>query len=148
MGGTQENMQTQQRTTRHRIQPHMAQRAANLRRNMTQSERDLWQLLRCKNLGGLKFRRQAVIGPYVVDFLCPQRKLVIEVDGESHVGQGAIDAKRTADLEEQGYRVIRVTNDEVRRDIDAVGMMILHEAGAAPTPQPPPSKGGGMKEVE
>jgi len=122
----------------------MASRAAKLRREMTHPERALWQLLRQRNLGGLKFRRQAVIGSYIVDFLCPKLKLVIEVDGESHVGTGAHDAQRTQSLERDGFRVLRLTNDDVLRDLDAVGLMILREAGAPPTPQPPPSQGGGV----
>jgi len=122
----------------------MAQRAAKLRREMTHPERALWQILRCKNLGGLKFRRQAVIGNYVVDFFCPTIGLVVEINGESHVGCAKEDAQRTAFLESKGYQVVRVTNDDVLRDLDAVGLMILQHAGASPTPQPPPSEGGGV----
>ena len=99
-----------------------------MRHTPTEPERRLWQLLRKSQLGGLKFRRQAVIGQYIVDFYCPRRKLVVEVDGESHVGRGDVDAARTAHLKRLGYRIMRVTNDDVLSDVDSVGMAILEAA--------------------
>lgn len=132
------------REKRHRIQPRLREHAASIRHEPTEPERQLWQLLRKSRLGGLKFRRQAVIADYIVDFCCPARKLVVEVDGESHVGRAARDEVRTRSLKELGYRVVRVTNDDVLGDIEAVGMMILRAVedlpsdGNAPTPLPPP----------
>ena len=114
--------------TRHRIQPVLRSRAAELRHTPTEPERRLWQLLRRSQLGGLKFRRQAVIEPYIVDFYCPRQKLVVEVDGESHVGRGDVDAVRTGHLKRLGYRIMRVTNDDVLGDIEAVGLAILEAA--------------------
>ena len=114
--------------TRHRIQPVLRSRAAEMRHTPTEPERRLWQLLRNSQLGGLKFRRQAVIGPYIVDFCCPRRKLVVEVDGESHVGRGHVDAARTGHLKTLGYRIMRVTNDDVLSDVDSVGIAILEAA--------------------
>jgi very-short-patch-repair endonuclease len=80
----------------------MRKRAAEMRHETTQPERILWSLLRKSQLGELKFRRQAVIGPYVVDFCCPERRLVIQVDGVSHVGRAASDHQRTRFIEAQG----------------------------------------------
>ncbi len=99
-----------------------------MRHTPTEPERRLWQLLRKSQLGGLKFRRQAVIGPYIVDFYCPRQKLVVEVDGESHVGRGHVDAARTGHLKRLGYQIMRVTNDDVLRDLEAVGLAILEAA--------------------
>ena len=96
----------------------MSQR--HLRRNQTPAERALWQHLRRKQLGGLRFRRQHPIGRFVVDFYCPARRLVIEVDGESHAYQAEYDVSRTAWLEMQGYHILRFTNADVRENINAV----------------------------
>ena len=119
--------------TRHRIQPVLRSRAAAMRHIPTEPERRLWQLLRKSQLGGLKFRRQAVIGPYIVDFCCPRRKLVVEVDGESHVGRVDVDAARTGHLKRLGYRIMRVTNDDVLIDVDSVGLAILAAAQSSPS---------------
>src|SRR5262245_25177055 len=132
--------------TLHRIRPAIRQLAAKNCLQPTHPERTLWSLLRKSQLGGLKFRRQAVIGPYIVDFCCPLLKLIVEVDGLSHVGRASADARRAQILQAHGYRVLRVTNDDVLKDVEAVGLAILREAGidaGAPTlrsaPHPPPS---------
>jgi very-short-patch-repair endonuclease len=117
------------RESRHRIQPFMRQLAADNRHEPTHPERLLWSLFRKSQLGGLKFRRQAVIGPYIVDFLCPQKKLVIEVDGESHEGRESDDRVRDTYLRQRGYRAVRAMNDDVLHDLEAVGMEILKQAG-------------------
>jgi len=113
------------RQPRHRIRPDLKARAADLRREATHPERVLWQRLRRSQLAGLKFRRQHVIGPYIVDFSCPAKRLIVEVDGESHVRRGPADAQRDAFLRSRGLIVIRVTNDDVLRDLDAVCELIL-----------------------
>jgi very-short-patch-repair endonuclease len=123
----------------------MRARAADNRHQPTQPERILWSMLRRSQLGTLKFRRQTVIGLFIVDFCCPQHKLIVEVDGESHIGRAIEDEVRTAFLEKQGYRVVRVTNDDVLCDLEAVGLAILRAAGVdigarqSNTPHPPPS---------
>ena len=76
----------------------------------------------------MKFRRQQVIGPYIVDFYCAQARLVIEVDGESHVGRGNSDAARDSYLESHGLRVLRITNDDVLQEPEAVMRAILQIA--------------------
>lgn len=108
----------------------MTQRARELRSNASIPERMLWGLLRGRRLCGIKFRRQHAIGPYVADFFCEKAKLVVELDGESHTGQGIADAQRTAFLESRGLRVIRVANDDLLRDSDAVATYIARAAGA------------------
>ena len=95
-------------------------RARELRRTMTESERLLWSHLRNRQLGGLKFRRQHPIGPFIVDFYCAAKRLVVEVDGRIHEGQGDRDAVRTENLEEHGYRVIRFRNERVLADVESV----------------------------
>lgn len=88
------------------------QRARDLRANMTDAERRLWQGLRGRQLAGYKFRRQVPIGPYIVDFACLEARLVIEVDGGQHLGS-AEDQARDAWLRSEGYRVLRFWNHEV-----------------------------------
>ena len=97
--------------------------ARKLRRNQTNVERKLWYLLRDRRFCGFKFRRQQPIGPYVVDFICFEKGLVVELDGSQHGTDGAVayDAKRTAFLESQGFRVMRFWNHEVNEDIEALG---------------------------
>jgi very-short-patch-repair endonuclease len=80
----------------------------------------MWAILRAKRLAGLKFRRQHVVGNYVVDFVCLPARLIIEVDGDSHGDDEAQlwDAERTAEVEACGYRMIRFWNDYVLNDTD------------------------------
>ncbi|MDX1998080.1 MAG: endonuclease domain-containing protein [Thermoanaerobaculia bacterium] len=87
--------------------------AKEMRRRSTLAEQALWQLLRGRRHLGLKFRRQAPVGRFVVDFLCHSRRLVVEVDGGIHLGKSAEDAARTLELEGLGFRVIRFTNEVV-----------------------------------
>jgi very-short-patch-repair endonuclease len=89
------------------------ERARALRQNLTDAERRLWFHLRRKQLDGHRFRRQVSIGPYIADFVCLESKLVIEVDGGQHGDNAEKDARRTALMEAQGFRVLRFWNDEV-----------------------------------
>jgi adenine-specific DNA-methyltransferase len=93
-----------------------------LRREQTDVERKLWYALRSRRFHGFKFRRQQPIGPYVVDFVCFDSKLVIELDGGQHGSEaGAIyDASRTARLERDGFRIIRFFNTELNMNFDGV----------------------------
>ena len=79
---------------------------------MTPAERHLWRYLRNRQVEGLKFRRQQPMGHYIVDFICYEKKLIIEVDGGQHAGQREDDDKRTEWIEGQGYRVFRFWNNE------------------------------------
>ncbi len=94
--------------------------ARALRREMTPAEAILWLYLRDRRFDGFKFRRQQPVDHYVVDFFCPAARLVVELDGESHVGKEPHDAVRQAYLESQGLRVLRFWNHEVYEDKEAV----------------------------
>ncbi len=95
--------------------------ARELRTHAQPAERRLWQYLRAEQLG-VKFRRQAAIGPYVVDFVCFGRKLIVELDGPQHLDPAARDhdVRRTAWLTAQGFRVLRFRNHELDEDIRQV----------------------------
>lgn len=114
--------------------------ARALRLSMTDAERALWCALRSRQLEGFKFRRQHPIGPFVVDFVCLQQKLIIELDGGHHAEQAEADAARTAYLEALGFRVIRFWNNEVLTEKDAVATRVL----VTLTPTPLPLAGEGL----
>ncbi len=94
--------------------------ARRLRQQLTVAETILWQALRGRQLGGLKFRCQHPVGRFIVDFYCPSSKLVIEVDGDIHNQQQEYDQVRTEQLQAFGYTVLRFTNDEVIQDLPSV----------------------------
>lgn len=104
-------------------------RARRLRQKQTPAEEALWYQLRARRLGGLKFRRQHLVGKYVVDFASCAAKLAIEVDGETHstAEQADFDRRRTAYLGELGWDVIRFWNCDVFNEIEGVCGTILHE---------------------
>ena len=104
--------------------------ARRLRHDATIPERLLWGRLRAGRLAGLKFRRQDPVDAFIVDFYCSQSRLAIELDGDSHAGRAEYDAARTAILERLGLRVLRIANDDVLKDLDAVAELILRECGA------------------
>lgn len=91
-----------------------------LRSTGTPAEAALWLHLRRSQLAGLKFRRQASIGPYIVDFYCPQARLIVELDGASHTGQEARDAQRDSYFEQLGFRVCRFENRWVFESLEVV----------------------------
>jgi very-short-patch-repair endonuclease len=95
-------------------------RARALRREATEAEKRLWRHLRGNALQGRKFRRQHPIGPYVVDFVCMEKGLVVELDGGQHALQAARDAVRTRRLDAFGFRVIRFWNTEVLEATEGV----------------------------
>ncbi|ATA72906.1 leucine--tRNA ligase [Capnocytophaga sp. H4358] len=99
----------------------LAEKAKDLRNNMTQAETILWEKLKSKKLDA-KFRRQHVIGDYIVDFVCLAKRLIIEIDGGYHnaENQQVLDKERTEILNELGFEVIRFTNEEVISDIDNI----------------------------
>jgi very-short-patch-repair endonuclease len=100
---------------------HLTARARALRRDAVPAERALWLLLKRDQLCGLRFRRQHVIGHYIVDFYCPARRLVIEIDGRSHDAQRfGYDQAREAYLRDRGYTVLRFPDLLVLRDPVAV----------------------------
>jgi very-short-patch-repair endonuclease len=94
--------------------------ARALRKNPTEAERRLWSRLRGRQLEGWRFRRQAPLGPYVVDFACLAARLVIEVDGGQHSWRAERDAARSSWLETNGFQVLRFWNNEVLASTDGV----------------------------
>jgi very-short-patch-repair endonuclease len=98
------------------------ERARTLRKTMSDAERKLWQALRARQIEGARFRRQHPIGRYIVDFVCLERRFVVEVDGGQHTEdeQIAHDARRDRWLEAEGYRVLRVPTAEVYANISGV----------------------------
>lgn len=101
-------------------------RARALRRRMTEAEKRMWFLLRDRRFDGLKFRRQVPIGRYVADFACYDARVVIELDGSQHAGS-LTDRDRDSDLKERGFEVVRVWNNELFLEPDAV-MRAVHMA--------------------
>jgi len=110
-----------------------------LRNNMTPAEATLWQALKGRGTGGLKFRRQHGIGPFVLDFYCPEHQLGIELDGASHDYKFEYDEARTAYLRQQGIRILRFSNHQVFSCLQGVLSEILRVANedTDPTPAPP-----------
>lgn len=105
-----------------------------LRRDQTDAERKLWVLLRSRHFIGFKFRRQRAIGPYIVDFICFETKLVIELDGGQHSDKRNYDEKRTAYLEEHGFQVIRFWDNEVLKNMEGVLQEIEKCLNGPPSP--------------
>jgi very-short-patch-repair endonuclease len=121
------------------MRSHLKAAARELRRNNTDAELSFWLQVRDRRFQGLKFRRQVPLGNYVVDFLCNERKLIVELDGGQHSEQETDDAARTAWLEAQGYRVVRFWNNDVMGDLDGV-LTALHLAlEESPSPRPSPA---------
>jgi very-short-patch-repair endonuclease len=113
-------------------------RRRTLRSNSTDAESTLWRRLKAKRFGGVKFRRQHPVGPYIVDFYCGSRHLAIELDGGQHYEKGAqaYDAHRTAFLRRRGIEVIRFATDLVFREPDAVLQEIARALGLSAAPSP------------
>lgn len=98
--------------------------ARKLRTNMTPWERQLWHHLREKQIDGHRFRRQHLLGSYIVDFVCLEAKLVVELDGGHHAEQIAADRTRQQWLEQEGFRVMRFWNNEVSSNMEGVVAVI------------------------
>jgi very-short-patch-repair endonuclease len=97
-----------------------SQAAIDLRHNTTDEEKLLWERLRNRRFENLKFRRQEAVGKFVADFICYERKILIELDGSHHMEQKERDAERDSWFSGQGYKVIRFWNHEVAADIEGV----------------------------
>src|SRR5713226_1868105 len=118
--GTEPRLKT---TARIRGTPVPVEASARaLRRDLTPGECILWQALRRRRLAGLRFRCQHPLGPFILDFCCPERHLVVELDGAGHQesDQQEYDNRRTEHLQSFGYRVLRFRNREVLHDLDGV----------------------------
>ena len=105
----------------------LTERARDLRRNSTAAERKIWHWLRHRYLGGHKFRRQHPIGGYVLDFYCPELKLCVEVDGQSHDTDARVgyDIKRTDKLAAYGVTVVRLRNEYIDEQPDGAWSVIV-----------------------
>src|SRR5215469_15263477 len=120
------------------------ERARTLRRDMTEAEQRLWQMLRSRQTEGYQFRRQAPIGRFIADFVCHAARLIVEIDGGQHNITSEEEASRTRFLEGEGYRVLRFWNNQVLDNPEGVRSVIaenLHRV--TPTP-PSPIKGEGF----
>lgn len=119
------------------------ERPRALRRSMTDAEQALWRVLRGRQVSGVKFRRQHPFGDYILDFVCLELRLVIEVDGGHHAERAERDAVRTAHLQEAGFWVMRFWNHEVLKEIEAVKERIWNSVSKRlPHPHPgPPLEG-------
>ena len=102
-------------------------KARRLRRSETEAEKALWRLIQARQIADSKFRRQVPIGPYVADFFCLERKLIVEVDGGQHATAIKTDEVRTAYLAKLGFRVIRFWNNEVLQNPEGVLGRIAEE---------------------
>ena len=120
------------------------ERRKALRNNMTPAEATLWRALKGRAVGGLKFRRQQGIGPFILDFYCPECRLAIELDGASHDYKYEYDEERRAYLRGQGVSVLRFSNQQVFSCLQGVLADILRVANkdTDPTPDPSPTREG------
>jgi very-short-patch-repair endonuclease len=119
-------------------------RVRHLRKNPTDAERLLWQKLRFWQVDGLKFRRQQPLGRYIVDFVCLEKRLVVEVDGGQHAENTNYDRERDAWLHDQEFVVLRFWNHDVLKKIDEVMNVIIEKLRSTPFLNPSP-QGGRMK---
>ncbi len=111
-----------------------------LRKNFTDTERLLWKYLRVKQLEGYKFRRQEPIGSYIVDFICQEKLIIIEVDGSQHSVEKEKDSERDNWLQGEGYKVLRFWNNEVLTNTN--GILEIIRDTLKHHPLTPPLKGG------
>jgi very-short-patch-repair endonuclease len=128
-------------------------RARALRREMTEAERRIWQILRSEQMNGYKFRRQVPIGHYIADFVCHQARLVVEIDGGQHDASLPREIERHAFLQKEGYRLLRFWNNELLENLEGVYATIAEALGLtsagqttrdAPSPSMGEGRGGGV----
>jgi very-short-patch-repair endonuclease len=118
-------------------------RARALRKNPTEAEKVLWSHLRFWQVDGYRFRRQQPIGNYIVDFVCLEKKLIIELDGGQHAEQSSYDAERDAWLRDQGFSALRFWNNDVLQNLSGVKDAILSKMESTPFLNPSPQGGRG-----
>jgi very-short-patch-repair endonuclease len=108
--------------------------ARSMRHQPVLPEKKFWSRARDRRLGGHKFKRQVLIGSYIADFVCIERKVIVELDGGQHAERRVYDEKRDAFLSAQGFRVMRVWNVDLMENIDGVMEMVLEELQRSPSP--------------
>ena len=116
----------------HRQKPEVTERARELRARQTEAESLLWYALRGRRLCGLKFRRQFPIEPFIADFACVEKRLVVEIDGGYHDYVYEEDQARQRHLESEGWQVYRFSNEDVLGDVEAVAIAIARHLGMEP----------------
>jgi very-short-patch-repair endonuclease len=121
-----------------------------MRAHPTEAEKRLWSLLRGQRLSGFKFRRQQVIVPYIVDFVCLEQRLIIETDGSQHA-DCKDDVRRDAFLRAQGFRILRYWNNQILSESEAVAAALVAELSVPHPPKPsawaPPSPAAGRGDL-
>lgn len=117
--------------------------AKYLRSHQTDAEQCLWYHLRAHRFQGFKFKRQKPIGPYIVDFVCLERQLVIELDGGQHANRCEYDERRDAWLQARGFRILRFWNNQVLNQLEGVLEVIATELQIPSPPAPLPQNGRG-----
>jgi very-short-patch-repair endonuclease len=127
--------------------PHCTNLSRKLRRDQSSAEQRLWRVIRNRQLGGLKFVRQMAVGPYIADFACRRKRLIVEIDGATHSSDEELahDARRDAFLRSAGYEILRFRNTEVYEALDMVCEAILARAAAHPL-SPRGARGEGQGE--
>jgi very-short-patch-repair endonuclease len=120
-------------------------RARKLRREMTEAEIRLWQMLRLRQTEGYRFRRQVPIGRFIADFVCHAARLIVEIDGGQHDLLSDEEMNRAQFLEGQGYRVLRFWNNEVLDNPEGVRSLIAENLHPVTPTQTLPHQGGGLK---
>src|SRR3972149_347760 len=124
-----------------KVSREMDKRARELRRNMTPAEKILWRELRTNKFNGIHFRRQQIIGRFIVDFYCHKFAFTIEVDGGIHEYQKEYDSERDVYLVEHGFHVLRFKNDEILSHLSVVLKKIIDSC--KPSDSPVPIREGG-----
>ncbi|MEI9887060.1 MAG: DUF559 domain-containing protein [Rhizomicrobium sp.] len=122
-------------------------RAKEMRHQAVSTEKLFWSFVRNRQLGGHKFKRQVPIGPYIADFVCLERKLIVELDGPLHTDRKGYDAARDSHLRAQGYDVMRFVNEEFAGNVSVILRTIEHALGT-PSPRPLPRRGRGRSRGE
>ena len=120
---------------------YILKNAKSLRSGQTDAETKLWVHLRAHRFFGLKFKRQKPIGTFIVDFVCLEQKLIIELDGSQHADKVDYDEQRTKYLENEGYKVLRFWNNQVLQEMESVLEAIRLEIALSPTPLPQAGEG-------
>ena len=116
-------------------------RARALRHNATDAEKLLWHRIRMWQVESCKFRRQQPLGTYIVDFVCLEKRIVVELDGGQHAEQNEYDSKRDAWLRDQGFTVLRFWNHDVLQKIESVADKIYQTVKSTPFLSPSPQGG-------
>ena len=130
-------------TVRWQVKPLQRSRARRLRRDLTDAERIVWDMVRAHRLNGFGFRRQTPIGPFIADFVCHTAHLIVEIDGSQHADAAHMkrDAQRDAFLASKGFRVLRFSNHDVMTNRTGVLETIAAALSSAPSPTLPRKRG-------